>query len=69
MKPISKTAFYCCGTRMQDAKRNNPVCGDIYAETFMNEDGLQIFKAFQDEVGSNASGASRHRIISCVKNF
>ncbi|HKG45421.1 MAG TPA: hypothetical protein VKB02_01745 [Pyrinomonadaceae bacterium] len=44
MKPISKTAFYCCGVRMQDAERDNPVCGDTYAKAFMNEQGLQILE-------------------------
>lgn len=52
MKPISKTAFYCCGVRMLDAKRSNPVCGDVYAEGFMNGDGLRIFEAFKDETSS-----------------
>lgn len=63
MKPISKTAFYCCGVRMQDAERSNPVCNDIYAKVFMNEDGLQILEAFRDETKPNASNVARHRII------
>lgn len=63
MKPISKTAFYCCGVRMQDAERSNPVCGDIYARAFMNEDGLRILEAFKDETAPNASNVARHRII------
>ncbi|MEP6901959.1 MAG: SAM-dependent methyltransferase [Actinomycetota bacterium] len=63
MKPISKTAFYCCGVRMQDAERSDPVCGDIYAKAFMNEDGLRIFEAFKDETSPNASNVARHRII------
>src|SRR4051794_25984050 len=63
MKPISKTAFYCCGVRMQDAERSNPVCGDIYAKAFMNEDGLRILEAFKDETKPNASNVARHRII------
>src|SRR5215213_9193437 len=63
MKPISKTAFYCCGVRMQDAASSDPVCGDIYAEAFMNEDGVQVFEAFKDETGPNASNVVRHRII------
>jgi methyltransferase (TIGR00027 family) len=63
MKPISKTAFYCCGVRMQDAERSNPICGDIYAKAFMNEDGLQILEAFKDETKPNASNVARHRII------
>ncbi|HEY0376017.1 MAG TPA: SAM-dependent methyltransferase [Pyrinomonadaceae bacterium] len=63
MKPISKTAFYCCGVRMQDAERGSPVCGDVYAKVFMNEDGLRILEAFKDETNPNASNVARHRII------
>ena len=63
MKPISKTAFYCCGVRMQDAERRHPVCGDIYAKAFMNEDGLRILEAFKDETSPNATNVARHRII------
>jgi len=37
MKPISNTAFYCGGVRMQDAENEKPVCGDIYAREFMGE--------------------------------
>lgn len=63
MKPISQTAFYCCGVRMQDAEREQPVCGDVYAKAFMNEDGLRIFEQFKDETGPNSSNVARHRII------
>ncbi|HXQ70683.1 MAG TPA: class I SAM-dependent methyltransferase [Pyrinomonadaceae bacterium] len=63
MKPISQTAFYCCGVRMQDAERERPVCGDVYAKVFMNEDGLRIFEKFKDETGPNSSNVARHRII------
>jgi methyltransferase (TIGR00027 family) len=63
MKPISKTAFYCCGVRMQDAQRPNPVCGDSYAQNFMADEGLQILERFKDEKNPNASNVARHRII------
>jgi len=63
MKPISNTAFYCCGVRMKDAVANNPVCGDNYAKIFMNEEGLRIYGTFKDEVETNASTVARHRII------
>ena len=63
MKPISKTAFYCCGVRMQDAEREQPVCGDTYAKAFMNEEGLRILEAFKDETRPNMSNVARHRII------
>lgn len=63
MKPISKTAFYCCGVRMQDAERDQPVCGDTYAKVFMNEQGLQILETFKDETRPNTSNVARHRLI------
>jgi len=63
MKPISKTAFYCCGVRMQDAERDKPICGDTYAKVFMNEQGLQILDTFKDETRPNASNVARHRLI------
>ena len=63
MKPISQTAFYCCGVRMQDAEREHPVCGDTYAKVFMNEDGLRILEKFKDEHNPNRSNVARHRII------
>ena len=63
MKPISKTAFYCCGVRMQDAEREQPVCGDVYAKLFMNEEGKKILDQFKDEVGPNISNVARARIV------
>jgi methyltransferase (TIGR00027 family) len=63
MNPISNTAFYCCGVRMLDAKSSSPVCDDIYAEAFMNEDGLRILESFREEIGPNATTIARHRII------
>ncbi|MGH8119258.1 MAG: class I SAM-dependent methyltransferase, partial [Gammaproteobacteria bacterium] len=63
MKPISSTAFYCCGVRMQDAASSKPVCEDTYAHVFMNEDGLRIHEAFRNETRPNASNVARHRII------
>ena len=63
MKPISKTAFYCCGIRMQDAESESPACGDNFARTFMNDDGLKILDAFKDDTAPNASNVARHRII------
>jgi len=63
VNPISKTAFYCCGVRMQDAESPNPVIGDHYAKRFMNEEGLKTFEAFKDFTSPNASNIARHRII------
>lgn len=63
MKPISKTAFYCCGVRMQDAESSNPICGDVYAKRFMNDEGRRILETFKDEVRPNSSNVARHRIV------
>jgi len=48
---------------MQDAELSKPVCGDVYAKTFMNEEGLRILEAFKDEPRPNASNVARHRVI------
>ena len=48
---------------MQDAESVSPVCGDIYAKAFMNEDGLQVLAAFKDETSPNATNVVRHRLI------
>ena len=48
---------------MWDAEREQPVCGDVYARVFMNEDGIRILDAFKDETGPNASNVARHRVI------
>lgn len=66
MKPISLTAFYCCGVRMRDAESDKPVCGDVYAKTFMNEDGLRVLEQFKNETGPNSSNVARHRIIDDI---
>ncbi|HEX8889098.1 MAG TPA: SAM-dependent methyltransferase [Pyrinomonadaceae bacterium] len=63
MKPISRTAFYCCGIRMQDAENDNPLCGDTYARAFMNEEALKFLETFKDDVGPNIGNVVRHRII------
>jgi len=63
MKPISNTAFYCCGIRMRDAESQRPVCGDQFAKVFMNEEGMKIFDRFAGERGPNMSNVARARYI------
>lgn len=48
---------------MRDAERDKPVCGDVYAKVFMNDDGLKILETFKDETGPNTSNVARHRIV------
>jgi methyltransferase (TIGR00027 family) len=63
MKPISNTAFYCCGIRMRDAESPRPICADGYAKRFMDQRGLEIFRQFGGESSANISNVSRHRYI------
>ncbi len=63
MKPISNTAFYCCGIRMRDAESPRPICGDRFARQFMDARGLEIFRQFGGESGPNVSNVARHRYI------
>jgi methyltransferase (TIGR00027 family) len=63
MKPVSNTAFYCCGIRMRDAESRRPVCGDGYARRFMDERGMAIFREFAGESAPNASNVARHRYM------
>jgi len=66
MKPVSNTAFYCCGIRMLDAESRRPICGDGYARRFMDGRGLAIFQEFAGESLPNASNVARHRYIDDV---
>lgn len=66
MKPVSNTAFYCCGIRMWDAERKNPACGDIFAKKFMDDRGIHILEEFKSETRPNAANVARHRIIDDV---
>jgi methyltransferase (TIGR00027 family) len=63
MKPVSLTAFYCCGIRMLDARSPRPVCGDTLAERFIDDRGFSIVEAFRPYLRPNASNVARHRII------
>lgn len=62
-KPVSKTAFYCAGVRMMDARSDDPLVNDTYAERLMGADGEAVFGAFRDFAKENASNIARHRII------
>lgn len=63
MNPVSNTAYYCCGIRMEDANRERSICKDSYAERFMDETGRQIFEPFKSEKMPNLSNITRCRLI------
>src|SRR4029453_1217015 len=63
MNAVSKTAYYCCGVRMQDAESAHPVIGDYYAKRLMSEEGLQYWQEFKDFKIPNGSNTARTYII------
>jgi len=70
MKPISETAFYCCGARMLDAQSKNPIANDYLAKKFMQAEGAQVFHRFKNEWLANAACVVRHKIIDeGIKEF
>ncbi|HKT59630.1 MAG TPA: class I SAM-dependent methyltransferase [Gemmatimonadales bacterium] len=66
MKPVSKTAYYCCAVRALDAATASPVCGDTFADRFMTPEAWQTFEPFRDLGPPNASNVARHRMIDDV---
>jgi methyltransferase (TIGR00027 family) len=63
LKPVSKTAYYCCGVRALDARAFHSVCGDRHAERFMTPEAWAIFERFREFHAPNASNVVRHRMI------
>lgn len=63
MKPVSKTAFYCCGMRMLDAMSPRPVCGDTLAANFIDDSQRDFVEGFRSFSRQNASTVARHRLI------
>jgi methyltransferase (TIGR00027 family) len=66
MKPVSRTAYYCCAVRALDARTASPVCGDSLAERFMTPDAWETFEPFRTLGPPNASNVARHRMIDDV---
>ncbi len=63
LRPVSKTAYYCCGARAIDAAAERSVCQDRFAERFMSPEAWEIFEPFRGLEGPNVSNATRHRLI------
>jgi methyltransferase (TIGR00027 family) len=63
MKPVSKTAYYCCRARMLDAQSKRPLCGDDFAARFMDQSTLAAYEPFMADKRALRSNAARHRII------
>ncbi|WP_370333153.1 class I SAM-dependent methyltransferase [Mycolicibacterium hippocampi] len=63
MNPISKTAFFCCGIRADDARSPGSIYADIYAEDFMTGEGRTVYAPFSGGTRRNVSNVVRARII------
>jgi len=63
MKPVSKTAYYCCGVRMQDAESAHPLIGDKYAKTLLGKEGAAYWEEFRQFTIPNAGNTARHYLI------
>ena len=63
MKPVSKTAYYCCGVRALDATSTRPACGDHIAQRFMTPEAWALFEPFRELGPPNGSNVARHRLI------
>lgn len=63
MNPISKTAFFCCGIRADDARSPASIYADIFAEDFMTGEGRNVYARFSGNTRRNASNVVRARIV------
>ncbi len=63
MKPVSRTAFYCCGVRLLDARSRNPVCGDHYAQRFMDGQAHDMLTLCRTMKRGSATNVTRARVI------
>jgi methyltransferase (TIGR00027 family) len=61
--PVSKTAWYCTGVRMHDARSAHPLVGDVWAERFLDEEGRGVFERFADLQDPNGANIVRHWLI------
>ena len=63
MKPVSKTAYYCCGVRMMDALSTKPLVNDTFAKLLMGEEGLRYWESFKNFTSPNGSNVARCYLI------
>lgn len=66
MKPVSKTAFYCCAVRAWDAESEAPLLGDQYARLFMTDEARALMEPYRRLRDPNRSNVVRHRIVEDI---
>jgi methyltransferase (TIGR00027 family) len=59
---IPPMAFYGCGIRAEDARSARSICGDIYAEDFMTDQGWAILAGF------HGHGDDRTKAVNVVRS-
>src|SRR5512138_1055931 len=65
-QPVARTAFYCCVIRADDAQSANPVCGDTFAQRFVDEDVRRDLAPLLRLCTPAATNVARHRIIDDI---
>src|ERR1700733_5225890 len=60
---IKPMAFYGCGIRAEDARSVRSICGDIYAEDFMTDQGWALFSGFHGQ------GDNRTTVVAAKGSF
>ncbi len=63
VKPVSRTAWYTCGVRAEDARAPHSVLHDRHAEALMTPDGWELVAAMRDLPRASAGILARHRLI------
>jgi len=66
MLPVSNTAFFCCGIRMDDNLSDSPLIGDEYSHFFMSDQGLKVHDKFKNKKHANRNILIRHKLIDEV---
>ena len=62
-QPVSRTAFYCCVIRADDAARPDPLCGDTFAARFVNDEVRRDLAAATRLRNPAMSNVARHRMV------
>lgn len=59
---VSKSAWYCCGVRMDDARSASPLVGDRFAERFMDDAAMSMYAPMRAERMATLSNIMRCKL-------
>ena len=61
--PVSRTAFYCCVIRADDAAGPDPICGDTFAARFVDDQVRRELAPATALRSPAVSNVARHRMV------